>query len=160
MHIYTLRPSLLQSFTKFFWAASEELCWQTVLVVSFIWSNFLVQKGRNSWKKIESKFPVDMHIYTLCLHYYRVSWNSVERFQRSWDDKLLNFGQISKFKKGVFPIKKMNQNFLRICISTHYVLHDYKVSQNSFEQLQRSCPDKLFWLVFFILVKFLSSKRA
>ena len=52
------------------------------------------------------------------------------------------FGQISKFKKGVIPIKKLNQNFLWICASTHYVLHNYKVSWNSVERFQRSCADK------------------
>ena len=49
MHIYTLCPSLLQSFTTFSWVVSEELHWQTVSVVSFIFVKF--QKGRNSKKK-------------------------------------------------------------------------------------------------------------
>ena len=53
MHIYTLCPSLLQSFTKFCWAVSEELRLQTVL------------------------------------------------------SSIFHFGQISKFKKGVTPRKKM-----------------------------------------------------
>ena len=54
----------------------------------------------------------------------------------------------------------MNQNFLWICTSTHYVLHNYKVSRNSVERFQRSCTDKLFSVVSFILVKFLSSKSV
>ena len=36
----------------------------------------------------------------------------------------------------------MNQNFLWICKSTHYVLDSYKVSRNSVEWFQRSCADK------------------
>ena len=36
----------------------------------------------------------------------------------------------------------MNQNFLWICTSTHYVLHNYKVSRNSVEWFQRSCANK------------------
>ena len=56
---------------------------------------------------------------------------------------IFHFGQISKFKKGVNPRKKWNQNFLWICTSTHYVLHYYKVSGNSVEWFQRSCANKL-----------------
>ena len=41
---------------------------------------------------------------------------------------IFHFGQISKLKKGVTPRKKMNQNFLWICASPQYVLHNYKVS--------------------------------
>ena len=48
----------------------------------------------------------------------------------------------SKFKKGVTPRKKMNQNFLWICESTNYVLHNYTVSRNSVERFQRSCAYK------------------
>ena len=68
-------------------------------------------------KRIKSAFPVKMHIYTIhyVLHYYKVSGNSVEWFQRSCANKLLSsifhFGQISKFKKGVTPRKKMESKF-------------------------------------------------
>mgnify|MGYP003683400481 CR=1 FL=1 len=55
---------------------------------------------------------------------------------------IFHFGQISKFKRGVTPIKNFNQNFLWICASTHYVFHNYKVSRNSFERFQRSCANK------------------
>ena len=51
---------------------------------------------------------------------------------------MCNFGQISKFKNGVTPIKKMNKNFLWICASTHYVLYKYKISRKSVERFQRS----------------------
>ena len=47
-----------------------------------------------------------------------------------------------KFKKGVTPRKKLNQNFLWICASTRYVFYDYKVPENSVERFQRSCADK------------------
>ena len=73
---------------------------------------------------------------------------------------IFHFRQFSKFKKGVTPKKKRNQNFLWICPSKHYVLHYYKVSGNSVEPFQRSCPNKLCWVISFILTKFLSSKRA
>ena len=64
---------------------------------------------------------------------------------------IFHFGQISKFKKGVIQRNKLNQKFLWICTSTHYVLHYYKVSGNSVERFQRSCADKLFGVVSFIL---------
>ena len=66
---------------------------------------------------------------------------------------IFHFRQISKLKKGVNMRKKWNQNFLWICISTHYVLHNYKVSQNSVEPFQRSCANKLCWVISFILAK-------
>ena len=42
----------------------------------------------------------------------------------------------------LLPEKKLNKNFLWICPSTHYVLHNYKVSRNSVERFQWSCADK------------------
>ena len=44
MHIYTLCPSWLHSFTQFCWAVSVELRWATVSVVSFIFVKFLSSK--------------------------------------------------------------------------------------------------------------------
>ena len=38
--------------------------------------------------------------------------------------------------------KKLNQNFMLICISTWYVPHNYIALQNSVERLQRSCADQ------------------
>ena len=58
---------------------------------------------------------------------------------------IFHFGQVSKFKKGVTPRKKWNENFLWICASTHYVLYNYKVSRNSVERFQRSCANKKNW---------------
>ena len=65
MHIYTLCPSLLQSFRKSYWAISEELRWPTVSVAAFIFVKFLSwKKDVTPRKKIEWKFPVVMHMYT------------------------------------------------------------------------------------------------
>ena len=60
---------------------------------------------------------------------------------------IFHFGQISKFKKGVIPRTKLNKYFLWICLSTHYVPHNYKVSRNSVEQFQWSRADELFNLI-------------
>ena len=111
-------------------------------------------------KKIESKFPVDMHIYTLCpsllQSFRKFCWAVSEEL--CWQtvlSSIFHFGQIYKFKQGVTPRNKLNENFLWICTFAHYVLHYHKVSRNSIERFQRSCADKLFW-VSFILAKFLS----
>ena len=59
--------SLQQSFTKFCWAVSEELRWQTVLSSIFHFGQIsMLKKGvilrrKNTW----IKFPVDMRINTL-----------------------------------------------------------------------------------------------
>ena len=55
-----------------------------------------------------------------------------------WNKIIFNKNEYSKFKKGVTPRKKIEQNFLWICTCTHYVLHNYKVSQNSVERFQWS----------------------
>ena len=51
---------------------------------------------------------------------------------------IFHFSKISKFKRGITPRKKLNENFLQ----KHYVSHNYKVSGNSVERFQRSCADK------------------
>ena len=81
------------------------------------------------------------------LHNYNVSRNSIERFQRSCADKLfqkyLSFWSNFYVQKGRnSKKKKLNQNSLWICASTHYVFHIYKVSRNSVERYQRSCANK------------------
>ena len=53
---------------KFCCVISEELRWQTVAEV--YWSK-LVQRGVTPRKKIESFFPVDMHIYIVCPYYVK-----------------------------------------------------------------------------------------
>ena len=73
--------------------------------------------------------------------------NSVKRFQRSCVNKLCSVVSfiLAKFlssKRVYLREKKWNQNFLWICTSSHYVLHIYKVSQNSVERFQRSCANK------------------
>ena len=78
------------------------------------------------------------------LHNYKVSGNSVKWFQRSCTDKLFGvvsiiLAKISKLKKGVTPRKKMNKNFLWMCTSTWYVLHNHKVTRNYVEWFQRRC---------------------
>ena len=55
---------------------------------------------------------------------------------------IFHFGEISKLKKDVTPLKKLNSNFLWICTSKHYVLHYYKVSRNSVKLFQRSYAEK------------------
>ena len=88
MHIYTLCPSLLQSFTKFCWAVWVKLRWRIVLSSIFHFGQISkFKKGYFSQKKIESEFPVDMHIYMVGPSNYKVSWNSDEQFQ-SCVDKL------------------------------------------------------------------------
>ena len=123
MHIYTICPSLLQSFRKFCWAVSEELRWPTVSVVSFIFFKF-----RSSKRALFKEKKWNYNFLWICtstyyvLHYYKVSGNSVEWFQRSCANKkyssIFHFGQISKF------------------------LHYYKVSGKSVEWFQRSCTNK------------------
>ena len=110
-----------------------------------------VQKGYKLLiKKIKSAFPVKCTSTHYVLFNYKFSRNSVEQFQ--WSPRtvlrsIFNFGQISKFKMGHYYSKKniWNQYFLWICTSTHYVLHNYKVSGHSVERLQRSCAYKLFY---------------
>ena len=79
----------------------------TFILVKFL-STKLFKRGVIPRKKIESKCPVDMHIYMVGPPNYKVSGNSVERFQRSCADSfssICHFGQISKFKKSVIPRK-------------------------------------------------------
>ena len=96
-------------------------------------------------EKNESKFPMDMH--TMYLHimslittkFHEILLNSFRGVALiNCFHSIFHFGQISKFKKGVIPRKKLNKNFLWICTSTHYVLHYYKVPGNSVERFQWS----------------------
>ena len=115
-----------------------------------------VQKGyKLLLKKIKSAFPLKMHIYTLCPE--RFQWMCADRLFRVVSFILVKF---LSSKRGITSRKKWNQNFLWICTSTHYVLHNYKVSGNSVKRFQRNCANKLCWVVSFILAKFLSLKRA
>ena len=51
MHIYTLCPSLLQSFRKLCWAVSEELRWLTFLRSIFHFGQILSSKRAQLWEK-------------------------------------------------------------------------------------------------------------
>ena len=164
-------PTLLENavynewqFQAFKWRAIRQK-------TSFIWVAKIilakVQKGyKLLLKNIESAFPINMHIFTICplllqsLRKYCWVVSEELRWQTvfSW---IFHFGQNSKFKKGVIPRKKLNQNLLWIWTwSTQYVLHYHKVSGKSVEQIQRSCTVKLFLVGSFILVKFLNSKKG
>ena len=57
---------------------------------------------------------------------------------------IFHFRQVllSGFKKSVTPRKKNEIKISCGCTSTHYVLHNYKVSRNSVERFQRSCTNK------------------
>ena len=137
MHIYTFCPSWQQSFRKFCWAVSEELCWPSVLSIIFHFG----QKGKKKWIQISCRSA-----YLHGMSFKTTKFNEI-LLSGFWGYALTNyfssifhFGQISK--RALLREKKMNQNFLWICKSTHYVLHNYKVSRNSVERFQMSCADK------------------
>ena len=131
MHLQSC-SSWLQSFTKFCWAISVELCWWTVLSSIFIFGQISkFKKGHFSQKKnwikifygyahlriksfITTKFQ---EILLRCLRGVALT---------NCFSSIFHFGQISKLKKGIIPRKKLNQNFMWVCTSTHYVLHYYK----------------------------------
>ena len=129
------------SVQRFQWSCADKLFW----VVSLNLVKFLSSKrGITPPQKNEPEFPVDMHIYTLSpswlQSFTKFCWAvSQELRWQSVFSSIFHFGKISKFKKDE---KKLNQNFPWICSSTHYVLHNYKVSPNSVERFQRSCADK------------------
>ena len=85
------------------------LCYSSNCFSSIIYFG-QISEGCNSKKKKKNKT-----FLSICtskhyvLHYYKVSGNSVERFQRSCADSfssIFHFGQISKFKKGITQRKK------------------------------------------------------
>ena len=95
------------------------------------------KKGHCSQKKkIESEFPVDMHIYTLCPSLLQFQEFLLSGFRRvvltNCFSSIFHFRQISKFKKGHCSQKKkkkLNQNFLWICTSTKFqviLLSDFR----------------------------------
>ena len=104
-------------FLRFQWSCAYELWW----VVSLILVKFLSSKrGIIPRIKIESEFPVDMHIYTLSPSLLQSFGKFCWAVSEDCFSSIFSFGQISKFKKGVTPRKKINQNFLWICTSTWY----------------------------------------
>ena len=72
-----------------------------------------------------------MHIYNYVLHNYKVSGNSVERFQRSFSS-IFHFGQISKYKKGVIPRKKIESKFP---VDMHAHLHIMSCITTKFQEI-------------------------
>ena len=142
MHIYPLCPALLQSFRKFCWAVSEELRWQTVLSSIFHFGQISkFKKGVIRRKKKWTKFPVDMHICTLChslLQSFRKFYWAVSEELR-WQTVLstgsiFHFGQISKFKKGLFRRKK---NWIKISCG-HAHLHIMSFITTTFHEILSS----------------------
>ena len=102
---------------QFCWVVSVELCWPTVSVVSFILANF-----QSSKRGIAPRKKLNQNALWICtsthyfLHYYKVSGNSIDRFQscacaNKKYSSIFHFGQISKFKKGLTPRKKMESKF-------------------------------------------------
>ena len=75
---------------------------------------------------------------------------------KNWFSSFFHFGQISKFKGGGTPWKKLNQKLWQAHL--HSVSFITTVSRKSVERLQRSYADGLFLEVYLILAKFLLFK--
>ena len=84
--------------------------------------------------------PLNRALKCVDMHFYRKCWFD------PFEEKFISpFSSNFDFQKwALFPEKKLNQNVLWICTCIHYVVHYYKVSENSVERFQRSCADKLF----------------
>ena len=88
----------------------------------------------SKWKKewASSHTPLSIIAWECC-----IQWMAIPSITGS-DGQSDKKGDINCSSKG------SNQHFLWICISTHYVLHNYKVSSNSVKQFQWRCADQLF----------------
>ena len=77
------------------------------------------------------------------LHYYKVSGNFVELFQMGCANKkissIFHFGQISKFKKGVTPRKKISCGYAHLHIMSFITTKFHEIMLSGF---QRSCANK------------------
>ena len=66
-------------------------------------------------KKIESKFPVDMHIYMVCpskLQFHEILLSGFSGVAlTNCFSSIFHFGQISKFKKGATRRKRIESKF-------------------------------------------------
>ena len=103
--------------TKFyeilFWGLREVAltnCFSSIHVFNLV--KFLTLKLQE--KIIDSKFPANIHLYTVCPLNYKVQvlfrgFRGVAL--TSCFNSILNFGQISEFKKGIIPRKK---NWIKI----------------------------------------------
>ena len=164
-------PTLLENavynewqFQAFKWRAIRQK-------TSFIWVAKIilakVQKGyKLLLKNIESAFPINMHIFTICplllQSFRKYCWVVSEelRWQTvfSW---IFHFGQISKFKKAVIPRKKIESK------STADMNMIYTICPSlpqSFRKICWAVSEELrlrtVSVVSYILAKFLSLKRA
>ena len=116
-YLYSNYKVSRNSVERFQWSCAYELWW----VVSLILVKFLSSKrGITPRIKIESEFPVDMHIYTLSPSLLQSFGKFCWVVSEDCFSSIFSFGQISKFQKGVTPRKKINQYFLWICTSTWY----------------------------------------
>ena len=120
--------------TTKFQEVSLELRWQTVLssILNFGQiSKF--KKGHYSPPKIESEFPVDVHIYTLSPSLLQISRNSVEQVsvEVRWQtfSSIFHFGLISKFKKGEI---RENNNWNKIWVLS-FILAKFRSSRRIFK---------------------------
>ena len=95
------------------------------------WMKMKIQNIRK-WKKewASSHTPRSNIAWEGC-----IQWMAIPSSKDGQSDKK---GDINCSSKG------SNQHFLYKCISTHNVLHNYKVSRNSVERFQWSCADQLF----------------
>ena len=89
-------------------------------------SNKILQKWKKEWAS--SHTPRSNMAWEGC-----IQWMAIPSIRDGQSDKK---GDIYCSSKG------SNQHFLYKCISTHNVLHNYKVSRNSVEQFQWSCANK------------------
>lgn len=86
IHIHTLCPKYLQSFTKFLAAVTEDLPLKSTYSIVNRWPKILSLKEPNFLLQIrESGFPGNMLFYTMCiLNTYRDLRNSKQRFKRNF----------------------------------------------------------------------------
>ena len=101
MHTYTLCPSYLQSFMKFCSAVSVEMRWRFSLLRIFHISQICkFNKGVIPRKKLNQSFMWICISKHHVLYYYKVSGNSVERFQRSCADKKNRTDGLTDWRNG------------------------------------------------------------
>ena len=99
----------------------------------------------------ESEIPSNMHLHSICMSIMTTTFHEIllsgfitvvltNCKSSTVYSILIKF--LIKFKRGITPMKqKLNQSFLYIWTSTHYILPNYKVSRNYVERYQSS-PDE------------------
>ena len=124
----------ITNFTKFYWAISVELWWRIVLSSIYNYGQiFKFKKEHDSQKKNWIKISCGY----AHLHNYKVSRNSVERFQWSCGEEL--FSVVSLILVNILSSKR--------CI-TPRKKNWIKISRNSVKRFQRSCADNYFSSIF------------